>query len=40
MDPRFILDSFANTPTRQHTVRIDTKLLAEAEERAPKRAQG
>ena len=29
--PSFILDKFANTPTRKHTVRIDSKLLAEAE---------
>ena len=32
-----ILDKFANTPTRKHTVRIDTKLLAEAESEDPKK---
>jgi type III restriction enzyme len=30
-----ILNLFANTPARKHTVRIDTKLLAEAESEDP-----
>jgi type III restriction enzyme len=30
-----IVDLFANTPARKHTVRIDTKLLAEAESEDP-----
>jgi type III restriction enzyme len=34
-DPSLILSEFANTPTRKHTVRIDTKLLAEAESEDP-----
>ena len=33
--PSLILDGFANTSTRQHTIRIDTKLLAEAESEHP-----
>lgn len=33
--PSLILENFANTPARKHTVRIDTKLLAEAESEDP-----
>jgi hypothetical protein len=35
--PSAISDLFANTPTRKHTVRIDTKLLAEAESEDPRK---
>jgi type III restriction enzyme len=35
--PSLILDKFANTPTRKYTVRIDTKLLAEAESEDPRK---
>jgi type III restriction enzyme len=33
--PSLILDKFANTAIREHTVRIDTKLLSEAESEDP-----
>ncbi|MFZ0494748.1 MAG: hypothetical protein WBD78_04815 [Methylocella sp.] len=35
--PSAISDLFANTPARKHTVRIDTKLLAEAESEDPRK---
>jgi hypothetical protein len=35
--PSAISDLFANTPTRKHAVRIDTKLLAEAESEDPRK---
>jgi type III restriction enzyme len=35
--PSAISVLFANTPTRKHTVRIDTKLLAEAESGDPRK---
>jgi type III restriction enzyme len=35
--PSAISELFANTPTRKHTVRIDTKLLAEAESEHPRK---
>ena len=37
--PSAILPEFANTPTRKYTVRIDTKLLAEAESEDPNKSR-
>lgn len=34
-----VLEEFANTATRKHTIRIDTKLLAEAESDDPKKGK-
>jgi len=35
--PSQLFDEFANTPTRKHTIRIDSKLLEEAESDDPKK---
>jgi len=37
--PSAISELFANMPTRKHTVRIDTKLLAEAESEDPRKGK-